>query len=74
MKAQSATEYLMTYGWAILIVIIVAAAFYAMGIFNLETYIPKLIPPTASNCSNTPYIPNSTFVAAFCGSKGYDGG
>lgn len=37
-KAQSAMEYLMTYGWAILIVIIVAAALYALGIFNPATY------------------------------------
>ncbi len=33
-KAQAAMEYLMTYGWAIIIVIIVAAALYAMGLFN----------------------------------------
>jgi hypothetical protein len=33
-KAQSAMEYLMTYGWAILIVIVVAASFYFMGLFN----------------------------------------
>ena len=38
-KAQSAMEYLMTYGWAILIVIIVAAALYALGIFNPQTYV-----------------------------------
>ena len=37
MKAQSAMEYLMTYGWAILIVIIVAAALYALGVFNPST-------------------------------------
>jgi len=37
-KAQSAMEYLMTYGWAILIVIIVAAALYALGIFNPATF------------------------------------
>ena len=30
-------EYLMTYGWAILIVIIVAAALYALGVFNPVT-------------------------------------
>ena len=34
MKGQTAMEYLMTYGWAIIIVIIVAAALYALGIFN----------------------------------------
>ncbi len=38
LKAQSAMEYLMTYGWAILIVIIVAAALYALGIFNPATF------------------------------------
>ena len=34
MKAQAAMEYLMTYGWAILIVIIVAAALYSLGVFS----------------------------------------
>jgi hypothetical protein len=38
MKAQAAMEYLMTYGWAILIVIIVAAALYALGVFNPATW------------------------------------
>jgi len=33
-KAQSALEYLMTYGWAILIIVIVGAALYALGVFN----------------------------------------
>jgi len=35
MKAQAALEFLMTYGWAILIVIAVVAALYAMGVFRL---------------------------------------
>jgi hypothetical protein len=38
MRAQSALEYLMTYGWAILIVIIVGAALYALGVFNPGTF------------------------------------
>jgi len=32
-KAQAAMEYLMTYGWAILVVIIVLAALWSMGVF-----------------------------------------
>lgn len=32
MKAQTALEYLMTYGWAILIVVIVVGALYALGL------------------------------------------
>jgi uncharacterized protein (UPF0333 family) len=37
-KGQSAMEYLMTYGWAILIVIIVAAVLFSLGVFNPATY------------------------------------
>ena len=37
MKGQAALEFLMTYGWAILIVIAVVAALYAMGVFRLPT-------------------------------------
>jgi uncharacterized protein (UPF0333 family) len=44
-KAQSAMEYLMTYGWAILIVIVVIAALYAMGVFT-----PKAGGGTCSPC------------------------
>ena len=33
-------EYLMTYGWAILIVIIVVAALYAMGVFTITPAVP----------------------------------
>ncbi len=33
-KSQSALEYMMTYGWAILIIVIVAAGLYSLGIFS----------------------------------------
>ncbi len=33
-KAQSALEYLLTHGWAILIIVIVGAALFALGVFN----------------------------------------
>ena len=33
-RSQSALEYMMTYGWAILIIVIVAAVLYSFGIFN----------------------------------------
>ena len=41
-KSQSALEYMMTYGWAILIIVIVAAVLYSLGIFN----------PSASSSQN----------------------
>ncbi|MDE1768504.1 MAG: hypothetical protein KGH64_03335 [Candidatus Micrarchaeota archaeon] len=34
MKLQSAMEYLMTYGWAILIIAVVMVALFALGVFN----------------------------------------
>ena len=34
-KGQAAMEYLMTYGWAIIIIIVAVAALYAMGVFNV---------------------------------------
>jgi hypothetical protein len=33
-RGQAALEYLLTYGWAILIVIIVGASLYALGVFT----------------------------------------
>ena len=41
-KGQSALEYLMTYGWALVVIVIVIAALFAFGIFN---------PPAAGTCS-----------------------
>lgn len=52
-KAQSAMEYLMTYGWAILIIAVVLGALYQLGIFSTLTQGPK-----ASAGSCLVYRPN----------------
>ena len=44
MKLQSAMEYLMTYGWAILILAIVMVAMYELNLFNPNTYISNAPP------------------------------
>ena len=41
---QSAMEYLMTYGWAILIIAVVLAALFELGVFNPMTFAPKAPP------------------------------
>ncbi len=46
-KAQSAMEYLMTYGWAILIIAVVLAALDMLGIFNGATFL-------GTSCLSTP--------------------
>ena len=40
-RAQSAMEYLMTYGWAILIIAVVLGALYSLGVFNGISFAPK---------------------------------
>lgn len=48
-KGQSAMEYLMTYGWAILVIIIVIAVLFYIGVLN-----PRNVTPTA--CTFPPGI------------------
>ncbi|MCL5430225.1 MAG: LamG domain-containing protein [Candidatus Marsarchaeota archaeon] len=43
-RAQSAMEYLMTYGWAILIIAVVLGALFQLGVFNANFFQPK-VPP-----------------------------
>ena len=40
-KGQGAMEYLMTYGWALLVIVIVAGALFALGVLNPATYQQK---------------------------------
>jgi hypothetical protein len=52
-KAQSAMEYLMTYGWAILIIAVVLAVFFQLGVFNSSL-------PNACLASSGYYCQNPT--------------
>ena len=45
-KSQSAMEYLMTYGWAILIIAIVLGALFSLGVFSLSNLSPRAQPGT----------------------------
>ena len=38
-KGQGAIEYLMTYGWALLVIVVVGAALYASGVLNPASYV-----------------------------------
>ncbi len=52
-RAQSAMEYLMTYGWAILIIAVVLGALYSLGVFSNVSSIPNsCIPQPGFLCSN----------------------
>jgi hypothetical protein len=58
MKGQIAMEYLMTWGWAILIVIIVAVALIVLGVFDPDNYYPN--EKFADECDNLSEIKNAT--------------
>ncbi len=78
-RSQSAMEYLMTYGWAILIIAVVLVALFQMGVFNSANFAPKAQPgacqvfkTTASTslegiCNNM--LPQ--YVAQFNGASSY---
>ncbi len=55
-NAQSAMEYLMTYGWAILIIAVVLGALFQLGVFNASAFAPRA-PPGACQVfrPNGPY-------------------
>ncbi len=53
-KAQSAMEYMLTYGWMILIVAIALAALYLMGVFNSGALVGDTCTmPIGFTCSGT---------------------
>ncbi|TRZ47070.1 LamG domain-containing protein [bacterium] len=43
-KLQSAMEYLMTYGWAILIIAVVLGSLFQLGVFNSSSFSPRAPP------------------------------
>ena len=51
-KLQSAMEYLMTYGWAILIIAIVLIALFSLGVFSNNNLGTSCIPESGFLCTN----------------------
>lgn len=50
MKGQAAMEYLMTYGWALIILVVVIGVLFSMGVFNPQNYMSE-------ECSFQPSLP-----------------
>ncbi len=61
-KAQSAMEYLMTYGWAILIIAIVLAALYVLGVFNGSAFIGTTCTATSGALCTSPIATPGNFT------------
>ncbi|HUY69976.1 MAG TPA: LamG-like jellyroll fold domain-containing protein [Candidatus Baltobacteraceae bacterium] len=64
-RAQSAIEYLMTYGWAILVIAVVLAVMFSLGLFNANTYGGRA---HAGSCTiQRPYGPGTTQLISLAG-------
>ena len=67
-KAQSAMEYLMTYGWAILIISIVLGSLFSLGVFSTSSFASTAcIPSSGYSCSITQYSHGATGIVATIG-------
>jgi len=67
-RAQSAMEYLMTYGWAILIIAVVLGALFALGVFNGATLSGNAcVAISAYYCQNPLYLHTSGAITTTLG-------
>ena len=80
-KSQSALEYMMTYGWAILVIVIVAAVLYSLGIFSPSSSLSTTITGFSnlgqvtaqcySNLTGSGFSQNVGLVLTFGNAVGY---
>ncbi len=71
-RAQSAMEYLMTYGWAILIIAVVLGALFALGIFNSAAFLGNTcVAQPGFYCQSPILDTNGSLAFTFGQSLGY---
>jgi len=68
-KSQAAMEYLMTYGWAILIIALALGVLYSLGIMNPKNFAPRA--PPGSCFVFRPNGPGTTDYVSLQGTCGY---
>jgi hypothetical protein len=67
-KAQSAMEYLMTYGWAILIIAVVLGALFSLGVFNGNSILgTSCVAATGYLCQSPLYSHTTGFISVTLG-------
>ncbi len=71
LKSQSAMEYLMTYGWAILIVAVVLGALFELGIFSGTTFGGNACIPASGYLCNNPVLSTNGLLSVSFGEVGY---
>lgn len=72
-KGQAALEFLMTYGWAILVVLAAIGALAYFGVLNPSNLVPETcVPSTGWACPGKPQIVNNTITFSIVNGQGYD--
>jgi len=67
-KAQSAMEYLMTYGWAILIIAVVLGALFSLGVFSGSSFLgTTCIASSGYLCSSPSWAHGTNSIAVTIG-------
>jgi len=64
-RAQSAMEYLMTYGWAILIIAVVLGALFSLGLFSGSTLLGTSCVATPGWLCSSPILSHTTGQLSF---------
>ncbi len=66
MRAQSAMEYLMTYGWAVLIIGVILGAMFNLGVFSSSSLAgTSCLGATGFTCQNPSMIPTGVITFLF---------
>ena len=68
-RAQAAMEFLMTYGWAILIVLVALAALFFLGVFNPRTTNTCLV-PAPFTCTDVKLTSTTGTLSLYLGASG----
>ncbi len=64
-KTQSAMEYLMTYGWAILLIAVIFIALFELGVFDFLPLPIACLPNPSFLCSNESFSSGGSFTETF---------
>ena len=71
-RSQSALEYMMTYGWAILVIVIVAAVLYSLGVFSPSSSLSTTVTGFANlGTVNAVCLGGTSFTISMGDSTGY---
>lgn len=72
-KAQAALEFLMTYGWAILVVLAAIGALAYFGVLNPSNFLPnKCVASPGWGCADKPVVTTTEIAQTIMPSLGYD--